>query len=50
MKNQQLARQIGEHVVVAEFGRLGLLATPFAGNVPDIDLLVYANADHSPYK
>ncbi|MBI4688339.1 MAG: hypothetical protein HY756_11305 [Nitrospirae bacterium] len=35
----QLTRQIGEHLVVAKLGRLGILATPFAGNVPDYDLL-----------
>lgn len=37
----QLAGQIGEALVVAEFGRRGIVATAFAGNVPDIDLLVY---------
>jgi hypothetical protein len=36
----QLTRQIGEHLVVAKLGRLGFLATPFAGNVPDFDLLI----------
>lgn len=35
----QLTRQIGEHLVVAKLGRLGIIATPFAGNVPDFDLL-----------
>jgi hypothetical protein len=35
----QLTRQIGEHLVAAELGRLGVLATPFAGNVPDFDLV-----------
>lgn len=35
----QLTRQIGEHIVAAELGRQGLLAAPFAGNVPDFDLL-----------
>ncbi|MEW5892736.1 MAG: hypothetical protein AB1697_06330 [Pseudomonadota bacterium] len=39
----QLTRQIGEHLVAAKLGRLGLFATPFAGNVPDFDLVV-ANA------
>ncbi len=48
MKNKQLARQIGEHLVVAELGRRGILATPFAGNVPDIDLLIYANGRSLP--
>jgi len=36
----QLTRQIGEHLVAAELGRRGLIATPFAGNVPEFDLLV----------
>ncbi len=42
-KSTQLTRQIGEHLVCAELGRRGLFATPFAGNVPDFDLVV---ADH----
>jgi len=37
----QLARQIGESLVVTELGRRGIVATSFAGNVPDIDLLAY---------
>jgi len=39
----QLAGQIGEALVVAELGRRGIVATAFAGNVPDIDLLAYKN-------
>jgi hypothetical protein len=39
-RNNQLTRQIGEHLVVAELGRMGFIATPFAGNVPNFDLLV----------
>jgi hypothetical protein len=39
-RKTQLTRQIGEHLVAAELGRRGLIATPFAGNVPDFDLLV----------
>ena len=35
----QLTRQIGEHLVTAELGRRGYLATPFAGNIPMFDLL-----------
>jgi hypothetical protein len=35
----QLTRQIGEHLVAAKLGRLGYIATPFAGNVPLFDLL-----------
>ena len=38
-RETQLTRQIGEHLVVAELGRRGFIATPFAGNVPDFDLL-----------
>lgn len=38
-KSIQLTRQIGEHLVVAELGRRGYIATPFAGNVPDFDLI-----------
>lgn len=37
----QLAGQIGESLVVAELGRRGIVATSFAGNVPDIDILAY---------
>lgn len=37
----QLAGQIGESLVVAELGRRGIVATAFAGNVPDIDLSAY---------
>ena len=44
----QLSGQIGEHLVVAELGRLGVVATPFAGNVPDIDVLAYANGKSVP--
>ncbi len=36
----QLTRQIGEHLVAAKLGRLGYTATPFAGNIPMFDLLV----------
>jgi hypothetical protein len=44
----QLAGQIGEHLVVAELGRLGIVATPFAGNVPDIDILAYKDGKSVP--
>jgi hypothetical protein len=39
-QSTQLTRQIGEHLVAARLGRMGLYATPFAGNVPDFDLIV----------
>ena len=38
----QLVRQVGEHLVAAELGRLGVLSTPFAGNVPGFDLVAVA--------
>src|SRR5208283_579244 len=37
----------GEHLVVAKLGRLGIIATPFAGNVPDYDLLLSDLSGHS---
>ena len=39
-RSTQLTRQIGEHLIAAKLGRLGYIATPFAGNVPDFDLLI----------
>jgi hypothetical protein len=39
-RTTQLVRQVGEHLVAAKLGRLGFYATPFAGNVPDFDLVV----------
>ncbi len=47
-QTMQLTRQIGEHLVTAELGRRGVFATPFAGNVPDIDLLAVANCISAP--
>jgi Holliday junction resolvase-like predicted endonuclease len=41
--NCKLTGQIGEHLVTAELGRRGIIATPFSGNVPDIDILAHAN-------
>jgi hypothetical protein len=38
-RDRQLARHVGEHLVAAELGRRGYVATPFAGNVPMFDLL-----------
>lgn len=46
--NSTYSRQIGEHMVVAELGRRQILATPFAGNVPDIDILAYRNGRSIP--
>ena len=39
--SNQLSGQIGEALVVAELGRMGIVATAFSGNVPDIDILAY---------
>lgn len=39
MSKTHLTRQIGEHLVVAELGRQGIVATPFAGNMPDYDVV-----------
>ena len=38
-REMQLTRQVGEHLVAAKLGRLGYVATPFAGNVPLFDVL-----------
>ena len=37
----QFSGQIGESLVVAELGKRGIIATAFAGNVPEIDILAY---------
>jgi hypothetical protein len=37
--NNKLTGQIGEFLVCAELGKRGLIATPFAGNVPAFDVL-----------
>ena len=37
-RDMQITRQIGEHLVVAELGRRGYVAAPFAGNVPMFDI------------
>jgi len=39
----QLTAKIGEHLVTAELARRGIIATPFSGNVPDIDILAFGN-------
>lgn len=38
-RENSLAKQIGEYMVCAELGRRGIIATPFAGNVPTFDIL-----------
>jgi hypothetical protein len=36
-----LVGQFGEHLVVAELARCGIVASTLAGNVPDVDVLAY---------
>ena len=43
----QLTRQIGEHLVAAELGRMGYIAAPFAGNVPLYDLFAADSRGHA---
>ena len=38
-RSNKLTGQIGEYLVCAELGKLNLIATPFAGNVPAFDVL-----------
>ena len=38
-RSNKLACQIGEHLVCAELGKRGIIATPFSGNVPAFDIL-----------
>lgn len=38
-RRNKLVGQIAEHLVVAELGRRGLIATGFAGNVPTFDVI-----------
>lgn len=42
----QIARQMGEHLVTAELGRRGFIATPFAGNVPHFDIIAADQSGH----
>ena len=35
----KLTGQVGEFLVCAELGRRGMFATPFAGNVPEFDVV-----------
>ncbi|PCJ53300.1 MAG: hypothetical protein COA73_15425 [Candidatus Hydrogenedentota bacterium] len=46
--SNSLTRQIGEHLVTAELGRRGIVATPFAGNIPNIDILAFAEKVTAP--
>ena len=38
-RQNKLTGQIAEHLVCAELGRRGFIATPFAGNVPTFDVV-----------
>lgn len=38
-RSNKLVGQVGEFLVCAELGRRGLIATPFAGNVPAFDII-----------
>ena len=46
--NSKLSGQIGESLVVAELGRRGIIATAFAGNVPEIDILAFNDKKSIP--
>ena|SRR5208283_1316504 len=46
-RSTHLTRQIGVHLIAAKLGRFGYIATPFAGNVPDFDLLIADDKGHS---
>jgi len=46
--SSKLSGQIGENLVVAELGRRGIIATAFAGNVPEIDILAYKDKNSIP--
>jgi hypothetical protein len=39
VRSTQLTRQIGEHLVAAELGRMNVIAARFAWNVPQFDLV-----------
>ena len=39
-RSNKITQQIGEFLVSAELGKQGLIATPFAGNVPKFDIIV----------
>ena len=39
--NTYLSSQIGEHLVAAELGRRGIVASVLSGNMPDVDILAF---------
>jgi len=46
-RSKQLIKQAGEHLVAAELAKRGFLATPFAGNVPDFDVMGEFGGHHT---
>ena len=46
--SSKLSGQIGENLVVAELGRRQIIATAFAGNVPEFDILAYKDKHSIP--
>ena len=46
--SSKLSGQIGENLIVAELGRRGIVATAFASNVPEIDILAYRDKKSIP--
>ena len=42
-----LAKQMAEHLVCVELGRRDLVATPFSGNVPNYDVLAADSSGHT---
>jgi hypothetical protein len=46
-RSNQITKQIGEYLVASELGRIGLVATTFAGSVPDFDIIATDSAFRS---
>ena len=46
-RSNQLTKQIGEYLVAAELGRLGLIAATFSGSIPDYDIVATDSAFRS---
>jgi hypothetical protein len=46
-RSNQLTKQVGEYLVAAELGRLGLIAATFSGSVPDYDIVATDSAFRS---
>jgi hypothetical protein len=49
-QSKLLTGKIGEHLVTARLAMMGIIATPFSGNVPEIDILGYANRIAAPFQ